>query len=48
MILILAFASSIMMPECQKCYNELYPLVLVGIGYSIYAAAIWGSVPYVV
>lgn len=26
----------------------MYPLVLVGIGYSIYAAAIWGSVPYVV
>ena len=26
----------------------MYPLVLTGIGYSIYAAAIWGSVPYVV
>lgn len=36
------------MPECHQCYNEVYPLVLTGIGYSIYAAAIWGSVPYVV
>ena len=36
------------MPECYQCYNEVYPLVLTGIGYSIYAAAIWGSVPYVV
>ena len=36
------------MPECHMCYNEVYPLVLTGIGYSIYAAAIWGSIPYVV
>lgn len=26
----------------------MYPLVFTGIGYSIYASAIWGSVPYVV
>ena len=26
----------------------MYPLILTGIGYSIYASAIWGSVPYVV
>ena len=37
-----------MMPQCDKCHNEVYPLVLTGIGYSIYASAIWGSVPYVV
>ena len=47
-ILIIAYTSSMMMPECHKCYNEMYPLVLTGIGYSIYASAIWGSVPYVV
>jgi MFS family permease len=47
-ILIIAFTSSLMMPECHQCYNEVYPLILTGIGYSIYAAAIWGSVPYVV
>lgn len=37
-----------MMSECYQCYNELYPLVLTGVGYSIYAAAIWGSIPYIV
>jgi MFS family permease len=37
-----------MMPECDKCYNELYPLTLTGVGYSVYAAAIWGSIPYLV
>lgn len=47
-ILIIGFTSSMMMPECYQCYYELYPLVLTGIGYSIYASAIWGSVPYVV
>jgi MFS family permease len=47
-LLIIAFTSSMLMPECHLCYNEVYPLVLCGIGYSIYAAAIWGSIPYVV
>lgn len=37
-----------MMPECYQCYYELYPLILTGVGYSIYASAIWGCVPYVV
>jgi nitrate/nitrite transporter NarK len=37
-----------MMSECYQCYNELYPLCLTGVGYSIYAAAIWGSIPYIV
>jgi MFS family permease len=26
----------------------MFPLILVGVGYSIYAAAIWGSIPYIV
>jgi len=45
---IATFTTSMLMPKCDQCYNEVYPLVLTGIGYSIYAAAIWGSVPYVV
>jgi len=44
--LIIAFYISMMAPECHQCNNELYPLVLSGIGNSISAAAIWGSVPY--
>ena len=47
-ILIIAFTASMIMPECDKCHNEIYPLILTGIGYSIYASAIWGSIPYVV
>lgn len=40
-----------LLPGCEKgeeCYREIGPLVLIGIGYSIYAAALWGSIPYVV
>lgn len=29
-------------------YMEVAPLVLTGIGFSIYAAALWPSIPYVV
>lgn len=47
-LLTIAFTASMMMPECHQCYNETYPLVVIGIGYSIYASACWGSVPYVV
>jgi MFS family permease len=47
-ILIIAFTVSMFLPPCEQCYNEVIPLSLVGVGYSIYAAAIWGSVPYVV
>ena len=47
-ILIIAYSISMFLPACEQCYNEVIPLSLVGIGYSIYASAIWGSVPYVV
>ena len=47
-ILIFGYTVSMLMPECDQCYNEVYPLVFTGIGYSIYCAAIWGSIPYVV
>jgi hypothetical protein len=39
---------NMLLPECDQCYTELAPLILVGIGYSIYGAALWGSIPYVV
>jgi MFS family permease len=47
-ILITSFTLSLLMPECERCSHEVYSLILTGVGYSIYASAIWGSVPYVV
>lgn len=29
-------------------YMEIIPLVLIGVGFSVYAAALWPSIPYVV
>lgn len=48
LILSTAFLVSWQLEPCDQCYREVYTLVLVGLGYSIYAAAIWGSIPYVV
>lgn len=39
------------LPDCpadEKCYDEVVPLVMCGLGYSIYASVIWGSIPYTV
>jgi len=44
----IAHIINMVLPECNQCYSELAPLILVGIGYSIYGAALWGSIPYVV
>lgn len=50
-ILIATFLTSMFLPECpteEPCYYEVAPLIMCGIGYSIYASVIWGSIPYTV
>lgn len=48
-LLMWAHSINMMLSPCEEaCYSELVPLILVGIGYSIYAAALWASIPYVV
>ena len=48
-ILLGAHLTTMLLPVCtETCYTEVGPLVLVGIGFSIYAAALWPSIPYVV
>lgn len=50
-ILIATFVTSMLLPDCpteEPCYYEVLPLVMCGIGYSIYASVIWGSIPYTV
>jgi MFS family permease len=52
LLLIIAFSLSMFLPSNNnpeiKDISELYVLILVGVAYSIYAAALWGSIPYVV
>lgn len=50
-LLVVAHFTSAYIPMCpvgQTCYGEVGPLILIGIAYSIYAAALWTSIPYVV
>ncbi len=47
-VLFTAHLTNMFLPDCNQCKSEFGPLILVGIGYSIYAAALWGSIPYVV
>ena len=52
LLLIIAFSLSMFLPSNSdpdiKDISELYVLILVGVAYSIYAAALWGSITYVV
>lgn len=48
LILILAFSISIIIPDTEGSKLEIVPLVLVGIGYTVYCGVIWGSMPYTV
>ena len=49
LFLLAAHILNMLLPECDSaCYVTLVPLVFVGVGYSLYAAALWGSIPYVV
>ena len=36
------------MPDCSACWYSVMPMVLLGIGYSLYAAVMWASIPLVV
>lgn len=38
----------ILLPDCDGCYYGVAPLVLLGIGYSVYASVMWSCIPYVV
>ena len=48
LMLICAFTISAFLPATQGSKAEIIPLVIVGVSYSIYCAAIWGSIPYTV
>lgn len=37
-----------LLPPCEECYSEIFPMILIGLGYSLFAAALWAAIPYVV
>jgi len=49
LMFIATFTTSMLMPKCDEpCYREVYPLILLGFAYTVYASVIWGSIPYAV
>jgi len=47
-LLIIAFTTSAFLPDTPGSKLEIIPLVIIGIAYSVYCSAIWGSIPYAV
>jgi len=48
-LVVIACIVTIVLPSYDETnYSIMLPLVLLGIGYSIYASALWGSIPYTV
>ena len=47
-VIIIMFQKGSPDPSTIQDKSILIPLFLIGVGYSIYACALWGSVPYVV
>ena len=51
-LILLACVITMLIPPAEAGdgpqYMCLIPLILLGIGYSVYAAALWGCIPYTV
>ena len=38
----------VFLPDCDQCINGIPVLVLIGVGYALYASVMWASIPLVV
>ena len=47
-IMVIAHIYQICLPDCDKCWISLGPLILLGISYTAYAVVLWGALPYMV
>lgn len=47
-LIISAHLSYLLFDDCNKCVYSLYPLAMLTVAYSIYTAAVWACIPYVV
>lgn len=48
LVALACFISAVLPTYDSPSYTCLLPLILVGFGYSIYASALWSSIPYIV
>ena len=47
-LMIIAHLMQLSIPDCDRCWVSLGPLVLLGFSYTTYAVVLWGSLPYMV
>lgn len=47
-LMIAAHVIQICLPDCQRCWISLLPLVILGLSYTTYAVVLWGALPYMV
>jgi MFS family permease len=47
-LLVIAHIYQVSIPDCDKCYVPMGPLVLQGMSYTAYAVVLWGALPYMV
>lgn len=43
-----AHVIQICLPDCDRCWVSLCPLVILGLSYTTYAVVLWGALPYMV
>ena len=48
LVALACFVAAICPYSTEHNYTCLLPLIIVGFGYSIYASALWSSIPYIV
>merc|ERR1712224_689857 len=48
LLMITAHVYQVCMPDCDRCWESIGPLVLLGLSYTTYAVVLWGSLPYMV
>jgi sugar phosphate permease len=48
LLMVAAHTYQLLLPECDKCFQSLIPLGLLGMSYAAYAVVLWGSIPYMV
>lgn len=48
LLMISGHTYNLLMPDCDRCWASIGPLILLGLSYTTYAVVLWGALPYMV
>ena len=48
LLMISGHVYNLVMPDCDRCWASIGPLILLGLSYTTYAVVLWGALPYMV